>query len=429
MTELRPLIEHWKSDPGGTYQTWFLWKNRLRNFGAIRRGLGQVVRDVQSDTFGNLYRGSSLETVVKCVAEQKQIFKGADHAFLWKPKLRIPDIYESRQNQLAFGAFLDTCCCCGNELQLLAAIHRLDGHSIKGLGPAAANLLYFLHPTHIPPFNTAIVKGYNALTGSNVKLGSWKEYLAMREGIIRINREHQSLLSNDYGAIGGLLFDLGTGRYLPPPRAADEDQRQKWQADLSRVHELSAAEKKAREEENASERTHTVVQGWLRDVGHQLGFDVWVASNDKTRVFGSGHLGDGCLPEMPSGVGHIKDGDAVKLIDLLWFERGSGKPVAAFEVEHSTSIYSGIVRMLDLALGVQEEHTGIRLFLVAPDKRESEVSAQLQRPAFRGVHGVEFMFIPYGELERNREAIAKFGNGLKAIDAIARRVNGQPYST
>jgi type II restriction enzyme len=119
----------------------------------------------------------------------------------------------------------------------------------------------------------------------------------------------------------------------------------------------------------------------------------------------------------------------VRLIDLLWFERASGKPVAAFEVEHSTSIYSGIVRMLDLALGIKEEHSGIRLFLVAPDKRESEVSAQLQRPAFRGILGVEFMFIPYGELEQNREAMAKFGNGLKAIDAIARRLNGFSYST
>lgn len=424
MTELRPLIEHWKSDPGGTYQTWFLWKNRLRNFGAIRRGLGQVVREIQDNTFGNLYRGSSLETVVKCVAEQKQIFKGADHAFLWKPKLRIPDIYESRPNQLAFGIFLDTCCCCSNEQQLLAAIHRLDQQAIKGLGPAAANLLYFLHPTHIPPFNTAIVRGYNALMNASVRLGSWKEYLAMREGIIRVNQEHQSQLSNDYGAIAGLLFDIGTGRYQAPPLAADDDQRQKWRADLARIHELSAQEKKARDAENSSERTHTEVQGWLRDVGHQLGFDVWVASNDRGRIFGSGHLGDGCLLEVPTAVGDIVDGEAVKLIDLLWFERGSARPIAAFEVEHSTSIYSGIVRMLDLALGVQDAHAGIRLFLVAPDKRESEVRAQVQRPAFRGVQGVEFMFIPYGELERNREAMAKFGNGLKAIDAIARRLNG-----
>jgi hypothetical protein len=40
------------------------------------------------------------------------------------------------------------------------------------------------------------------------------------------------------------------------------------------------------------------------------------------------------------------------LIDVLWVSKESGKIVAAFEVEHSTSIYSGIVRMLDLALGV-----------------------------------------------------------------------------
>ena len=197
---------------------------------------------------------------------------------------------------------------------------------------------------------------------------------------------------------------------------------------MARVHELSAAEKKARQDEDASEHTHTVVQGWLRDLGHQLGFDVWIANNDKGRTFGNGHLGDGCLSEVPVAVRQIRDGEAVKLIDLLWFECGTGKPVAAFEVEHSTSIYSGIVRMLDLALGVQDDHPGIRLFLVAPDKRESEVTSQLQRPAFRGIHGVEFMFISYGELEKNREAMAKFGNGLKAIDAIARRLNGNPSS-
>jgi hypothetical protein len=49
-------------------------------------------RSRQADTFGNAYRGSSLETVVHSIAEQRQVFKGADHAFLWKPKLRIPDI-------------------------------------------------------------------------------------------------------------------------------------------------------------------------------------------------------------------------------------------------------------------------------------------------------------------------------------------------
>jgi type II restriction enzyme len=178
--------------------------------------LAGVIAEIEAGSFGTAYRGSSLETVVNSIAEQRQIFKGADHAFLWKPKLRIPDIYENRENQLAFARFLHRCDCCTDEAEIVDAIHDLDRRQIKGLGPAAANLLYFVHPTLVPPSNTAIVKGYNSLTGAKVKLGRWSEYLAMRSGILRINSEHRDLLSNDLGAIAGFLFDLGTGRYVMP---------------------------------------------------------------------------------------------------------------------------------------------------------------------------------------------------------------------
>lgn len=180
---VRHMFARWREDPGSTYQTWFLWEERIKNFRSIRRGIAAVVAEIEAGTFGNVYKGSSLETVVGSIAEQRQIFKGADHAFLWKPKLRIPDIYESRRNQLAFARFLHTCACCTREPQVVEAIQRLDREAIKGLGPAAANLLYFLHPTLVPPFNTAIVRGYNALLGAKVKLGRWDEYLAMRRGI------------------------------------------------------------------------------------------------------------------------------------------------------------------------------------------------------------------------------------------------------
>ncbi len=177
---LKTLLSRWREDAGSTYLTWFLWEERLKNFRSIRRGLAAVSADIERGTFGTAYRGSSLETVVHSVAEQRQIFKGADHAFLWKPKLRIPDIYENPENQRAFGRFLNTCDCCDGEAEIVSAIHALDARQIKGLGPAVANLLYFIHPTMVPPFNTAMVKGYNALTGAKVKLGSWNEYLAMR---------------------------------------------------------------------------------------------------------------------------------------------------------------------------------------------------------------------------------------------------------
>jgi type II restriction enzyme len=420
-TAIQALIQKWRDDAGGTYQTWFLWEERLKNFRSIRQGLAVVVQEIESGRFGNQYKGSSLETVIGAIAEQRQIFKGADHAFLWKPKLRIPDIYEDRENQLAFGRFLDTCACCAEEDAILCAIHNLDQHQIKGLGPAAANPLYFLHPTLVPPFNTAIVKGYNALTGARVKLGKWNEYLAMRQGIMRLNAEHRPLLSNDLGAIAGLLFDIGSGRYAAPPRDGDEAANAVWRADLEQVRLDGAASQKLLRTARENDRTHTEVQGWLRDLGLALGYDVWIAANDQNRPYSNGRLGDGCLNELPAKVSAQPGADAVRLIDVLWLAQGSGNVAAAFEVEHTTSIYSGIVRLLDLALGASGEATQA-LFLVAPDDREQDVRGQLQRPAFRHISGLNVRFLPYRELECHREAIARFGEGLKGVFAIARTV-------
>ena len=104
----RAVIERWKQDRNGTYQSWFLWPERLKNFRSIRRGIEQVTGEIEAGSFGNSYRGSSLETIVGSIAEQRQIPRGADNAFLWKPKLRIPDIYENSANQRAFGAMLHT---------------------------------------------------------------------------------------------------------------------------------------------------------------------------------------------------------------------------------------------------------------------------------------------------------------------------------
>lgn len=415
---LRALVQRWRDDPAATYRSWFLWEERVKNFRSIRRGIQQVVADIGAGTFGNVYRGSSLETVVHSIAEQRQIFKGADHAFLWKPKLRIPDIYENPDNQRAFGHLLDVCVCCNAEAQVLAAIRQIDTKQIKGLGPAVANLLYFLHPTLVPPFNTAIVNGYNTLTGAKVKLGRWDEFLAMRQGILTLNAEYRDLLSNDLGAVGGLLFDVGSGRYAPPP-CGDATARAAWEADLAKVREENAKASKALAAEREGDRTHTEIQGWLRDLGKALGYGVWIAANDRNRLFNGGRLADGCLDKLPKTVEQAPGAEAVRLIDVLWLDPAQDRIVAAYEVEHSTSIYSGIVRMLDLALGT-DANALEGLFLVAPNGREAEVRAQLSRPAFSRVADLKVRYLPYGELESHRDSIARFGSGMKAIHAISR---------
>lgn len=55
---LRSLIVRWRTDQEGTYQSWFLWEERIKNFRSIRRGLQLFVEEIQAGTFGNAYRKS-----------------------------------------------------------------------------------------------------------------------------------------------------------------------------------------------------------------------------------------------------------------------------------------------------------------------------------------------------------------------------------
>jgi type II restriction enzyme len=162
------------------------------------------------------------------------------------------------------------------------------------------------------------------------------------------------------------------------------------------------------------------VQSWLRDLGLALGFRVWVAANDQGRLYDGKPLGEGCLKALPAPLAAAPGADAVRLIDVLWLKPDADRVAAAFEVEHSTSIYSGIVRMLDLALGGGDPHAEAGLYLVAPDAREAEVRAQLARPAFARVSDLRIGWLAYGDLAQHRASIARFGAGMKAIQALAR---------
>ena len=109
---------------------------------------------------------------------------------------------------------MENCLNAKTEEQIIKEIIRLDSIKIKGLGPAVASILYFLHPTIIPPFNTAIINGFNVLFKDKKKLGSWSEYLKLREVMINTNNQNRSELSSDLGAMAGLLFEIGTQKLI-----------------------------------------------------------------------------------------------------------------------------------------------------------------------------------------------------------------------
>jgi hypothetical protein len=54
--------------------------------------------------------------------------------------------------------------------------------------------------------------------------------------------------------------------------------------------------------------------------------------------------------------------------------------VAAFEIESTTSIYSGLSRMADLL--AMQPNLNIPLYLVAPDDRRDKVMEEVNRPTF-----------------------------------------------
>jgi hypothetical protein len=68
----------------------------------------------------------------------------------------------------------------------------------------------------------------------------------------------------------------------------------------------------------------------------------------------------------------------IRNIDVIWI--GEGSIEAAFEIESTTSIYSGLLRLADLIALVPG--ISIPLFIVAPDERRRNVVREVTRPTF-----------------------------------------------
>ena len=125
--------------------------------------------------------------------------------------------------------------------------------------------------------------------------------------------------------------------------------------------------------------THDEIQWLLLSLGNEMGLDLWVASNDRNRSFQ-----DHVFSEMPRLRRNLpvqfdtRTQRIIELIDVLWLRENS--IIAAFEIEHTTSIYSGLLRMSDLI--ALQPNLNINLFIVAPDARRDKVKAEINRPTF-----------------------------------------------
>ncbi len=181
------------------------------------------------------------------------------------------------------------------------------------------------------------------------------------QGFSTINEEAVSNFAQNYGDILGVLKTLERGEDLIHLPTRKEEV-------IARIDE--------RIERTPTE--HDEMQWRLIRLGHLAKCDVWVPRNDQSKQYEGHTFRDLVLPEFHQTLDVPR---SIENIDVVW-KFGPYSIKSAFEIEHSTSIYSGILRLSDLR--AEAPNSNYPLFIVASDDRKRRVFEELKRPTFSG---------------------------------------------
>lgn len=187
------------------------------------------------------------------------------------------------------------------------------------------------------------------------------------QGFAQITHERQNVFERHYGDVYDVMLKLNSGETVREKAEAAAG----YQLMLERpdsVHETADNEPSQ----------HVEIQWRLKQMGLASNNEVWVASNDRSREYQGGRLADGALNELPNLGMDPSTCRTVELIDAIWLK--GHRIVSAFEVENTTQIFSGLLRLADLK--AQAPNITFPLYIVAPDEKRDAVMRQLARPTF-----------------------------------------------
>lgn len=120
------------------------------------------------------------------------------------------------------------------------------------------------------------------------------------------------------------------------------------------------------------------IQALTAQIGSRMGMSIWLPRADRGAVLKEWKPeGSSLLERLPLNYDDTTL-RTIEQIDVIWLRGRS--IVRAFEVEHTTSVYSGILRMADL-LALQP-NMDIRLHIVAPTAKRDKVFQEIRRPVF-----------------------------------------------
>jgi len=127
---------------------------------------------------------------------------------------------------------------------------------------------------------------------------------------------------------------------------------------------------------------HTLAQGLLLELGRLYGYETYTP--DLSRAFRDAHLGDvATLQRMPVFT-YPRIIRHVGKIDVLWFYGGTDElvPSYAFEVEHTTGVAPGLLRLYQL---FQVRGRETKLFVILPEHLRSKFEQEVVKEPYRRI--------------------------------------------
>ncbi|HZL38611.1 MAG TPA: hypothetical protein VFC78_25105 [Tepidisphaeraceae bacterium] len=151
------------------------------------------------------------------------------------------------------------------------------------------------------------------------------------------------------------------------------------------------------------DRLHTKIQWSLVRLGRAEGCAVWVPINDRNLSFEGSPLSASTLPRLPHFGFDENTRRIVQNFDVLWL---SGNVISeAFEIEATTSIYSGLLRLNDLAIA--QPNNRVDLFVASAKTRRDKVRDQLLRQSFQPLL-TKCRFISFEAIQTQMSSLAAF---------------------
>jgi hypothetical protein len=206
------------------------------------------------------------------------------------------------------------------------------------------------------------------------------------QGFSRVSDAAQTRLLTQYTSLEAAFQNLRDGQETPEEEEDDDE-----------------------EDDDESPREHTEVQWRLVQLGLEHNYDVYVAKNDQNLTYDGRRLADGCLDDLELTGFSEAAMRIIEYVDVIWLE--DDYIAKMFEVESTTSIYSGILRMTDFMVKVP--NLAVDMHIVAPDEDEDKVRREMERPTFQKVMNMAdhstLRYTPFDEVRHKHETVERAG--------------------